>query len=184
MRSAEVPYKPSIAPEAIPIEWLAVFVTLVIAGAAVAQACVAYRLLRLQRTIEEDRRRVGVYPHIYKQGRPIILKLMNISPVGVGIKKITFCLRREDMPQKASSSALTASVPIGPYDDAEQDIREHLASRASRLDLPRNERTNLSGEVTVTYIAHGKACETSPVRFTVWFTPANGEFDDLREQPE
>ncbi len=105
-------------------EWLTLLLTAAIAGAAIAQAFVAFRLWKLQRSIEDERKRIHIVLEFVKgdDGYPF-LKVMNASARGVYIGAFQFSLT--SLPEGSESWVDEDGILLGPYGYEKMDCGEN-----------------------------------------------------------
>ncbi len=103
-------------------ESITLLVTAAIAGAAIAQVFVAYRLWRLQRSIEDERKRIHIVLEFVKgdDGDPY-LKVINASSRGVYIRVFKFSLIL--LPEGPKSWDDENGMLLGPYGYEKRNYR-------------------------------------------------------------
>ncbi len=102
--------------------WLTLFLTTAIAAAAIAQAFVAFRLWKLQLSIESERKRIHIVLEFVKDddGDPF-LKVINASSRGVYIRVFKFSLIF--LPEGPKSWDDENGMLLGPYGYEKRNYR-------------------------------------------------------------
>jgi hypothetical protein len=134
-------------------------------GVAIAialQVWVAFRLYKLQREIERDRKTVEPYVHFQLSAKETGIKVMNTSPTAVRVEAITFSVvevsgKKVQEQYEAPIIWLLPPFSTEPKEKGEaRTIGKWVGNVLRSLELPGDQHTKIKFQVSITFVAHGK----------------------------
>lgn len=151
-------------------EWLTVLLTAAIAAAAVAQAIVAYRLWRLQASIEDERKKVDIIVDLAGTNQDAILRVMLVAARGVFIRVVKVEAFDSTLPAGKRVWHYRNSIGLRPYEP--KDIKWRTEWLDSILPLweawpPQTMRSILLGMTAFYYDDRGKPASGRQFRYNV-----------------